>query len=134
MIKKPFDINEMTLTKFGWVPTNIAGAEVPELLPYNAIWFFEIKNTRETITYYIAEIIIDRNITPFQTITQNVSIYRFKSFRTQNKNNPIISFERRMLDDTEVLSNAELFKIIIETGAFTDDYARNFKINKLLKR
>lgn len=124
MIQRPFEINTMTLAKFGWEsPRDVWGFHrKSHLQGENAIWFFEKQDPflAEPITYYIQEIV------------SSSIVYRFKSYRTSKPDaKGELSFE--MIDDIEIKSNAELFKKIIETEACQESYARHFKINKLLK-
>lgn len=122
MIKKPFELNTMTLVKFGWtsVKSDYWGFH-KNTLPTNTIWFFEKQDLvlAEPITYCIQEVISSSTIS-----------YRFKSYRT---NKVTTKVQKTEIDDIEIKSNVELFKKIIETEACQESYARHFKINKLLK-
>lgn len=110
-----FELNTMTLTKFGWTSTkdDYWGFHRKNL-PTSAIWFFEKQDPflAEPITYYIT------------------NEYRFISYRTSK---PGSTQKIEIIDDIEIKSNVELFKKIIETEACVESYARHFKINKLFK-
>ena len=111
-----FELNTMTLTKFGWAsPRDLWGFHRKNL-PTSAIWFFEKHDPflSEPITYYIT------------------NEYRFISYRTSKPDSKGTQ-KIEIIDDTEIKSNAELFKKIIETEACKESYARHFKINKLFK-
>ena len=110
-----FELNTMTLIKFGWTsPRDLWGLH-RKALPTSAIWFFEKQDPflAEPITYYIT------------------NEYRFISYRTSK---PGFTQKIEMIDDIEIKSNVDLFKKIIETEACVESYARHFKINKLLKQ
>lgn len=111
-----FEINTMTLTKFGWTSAMDLWGFHRKALPTNAIWFFEKQDSflSEPITYYIT------------------NEYRFISYRTSKADSKGTQ-KIEIIDDIEIKSNAELFKKIIETEACKESYARHFKINKLLK-
>ena len=86
-------------------------------LPNNAIYHFFIGE----MTYYIAEIVLVDRIE-----------YEFHSHR-------LLKIDEKGTQkiegtgSTEIKSNADLFKKIIEAEACEESYARHFRINKLFR-
>lgn len=119
-MKKPkpkFDLNIMTLRKFGWDTAVDLWGFARKALPSNSIWFFK----KEDMTYYISE-----------TIYADTVEYGFHSYRTTRTDEKGTQ-KIEGIDEAEISSNADLFKKIIEAEACTEEYARHFRINKLFR-
>ena len=114
---KAFDINEMMLRKLGWDTAVDLWGFARKALPSNSIWFFK----KEDMTYYISE-----------TLYGDAMEYGFHSYRTI-KTDDKGTQKIEGADNSEIKSNAELFKKIIDSEACEESYARHFRINKLFK-
>jgi len=115
--KPVFEINTMVLYKLGWGRTTDEWGLKRKALPNNAIYQFSIGE----ITYYITEVVLPERIE-----------YEFHSYR-------LLKLDEKGTQkiegtgSTEIKSNADLFKKIIETEACEESYARHFRINKLFR-
>ena len=119
-MKKPkpkFDLNIMTLRKFGWDTAVDLWGFARKALPSNSIWFFK----KEDMTYYISETLY--------ADTAEYGFHSYRTIRTDEKGTQKIEG----IDDIEISSNAELFKKIIDTEACKDEYVRHFRINKIFR-
>ena len=119
-MKKPkhkFELNTMTLRKFGWDTAVDLWGFARKALPSNAILFFK----KEDMTYYISE--------NLHGDTMEYGFHSYRTIKTDEKGTQRIEG----LDNGEIKSNAELFKKIMDAEACEESYARHFKINKLFK-
>ena len=114
---KAFEINEMMLRNLGWDTAVDLWGFARKALPSNSIWFFK----KEDMTYYISE-----------TLCGDAMEYGFHSYRTI-KTDEKGTQKIEGADNSEIKSNAELFKKIIDSEACEESYARHFRINKLFK-
>lgn len=109
--KKTFEINEMTLSRLGWIDSEESSWRIRSAprrkVPKGSIYHF----FGEGKTYYISEKEKDNEIQYFFNIAEDHGG----------------SSKKR------IFSNAELFKAIIEEEACEESYARHFRINKLFK-